>query len=255
MLNQDRSVINSTSPHLNNTDFLADQLGESRVELSTGGSVDVGAGALVVAQGGQIALGGGSRVLVETGANLDVSGTTNAILPASINDILVNVQPFQTRDAPGNRDTLKGVNLYVDAETLVEIAGGAYSGNIYTPGGAIEVSGYLGLIPHSIAEFTAIGGQVDAAGQPGAARPGDRQIAQGGGRRGDHPARLLDQPAGRHGQPTRRARWRRATCRPPTARCTTSTPRPATSSIPASTTARWWTGRAGRSPTTTSTRC
>jgi filamentous hemagglutinin family protein len=151
---------------LNNTNSLPDVVGESRVEVSTGGSVSVAGGALVDVPGGQIAVGGGSQVLLQKGATLDVSGTTNALLPASMNDLLVNVQPFQLRDSGANRTGgLKGTNVYIDARTLVEIASGAYSGNIYTAGGLVEVSGYLGLVPHRITEWTALGGQVTLQAQ------------------------------------------------------------------------------------------
>ncbi len=151
----------SGNPQLNNHDILADQLGESRVEISTGGSVDVGGGALVQVPGGQVAIGGGSQVVLEAGATLDVSGTTSAVLPASMNDLLVNVQPFQLRDTPADRvGPLKGTNVYVDERTLVEVASGAYAGNIYTPGGLIEVGGFIGQVPHGIEELTATGGQV-----------------------------------------------------------------------------------------------
>ncbi len=161
LLNAQRETDLSTNPRLNNSNALPDQVGESRVEISTGGSVDVQSGALVQTPGGQIAVGGGSSVLVESGATLDVSGSTDAVLPASVNDLLVNVQPFQLRDSAANRTGgLKGTNAYVDARTLLEIASGAYAGNIYTPGGLLEVSGYLGLVPHGIDEWTAIGGQV-----------------------------------------------------------------------------------------------
>ena len=156
-----QGLTDASNPQLNNHSIMPDQIEESRVELSTGGTVDVQSGALVIAQGGQVAIGGGSQVLVESGATLDVSGTTDAVLPSSINDLLVNVQPFQLRDSAGNRTgALKGTDVYVDARTLVEIASGAYAGNIYTPGGLVEVSGYLGLVPHGINEWTAIGGQV-----------------------------------------------------------------------------------------------
>ena len=192
-LNLQRLTPSSQALVLNNTNNLPDQVEESRVEISTGGAVDVGVGALVVAQGGQIVVGGGSQVHLETGAALDVSGTTTAqvassfeainlyrgvshvgtstsstfnALSQSVADLLVNVQPFQLRDSAANRTGgLKGTNVYVDAATLVEIASGAYAGNIYTPGGLLEVSGYLGLVPHSIAEWSAIGGQVTLQAQ------------------------------------------------------------------------------------------
>jgi filamentous hemagglutinin family protein len=177
----------ATSPVLNNTNTLADQIEESRVEISTGGSVDVGSGALVLAQGGQIAVNGGSKILLENGANLDVSGTTNSVVSGNVNafnlnlgsnngtptalstsvlDLLVNVEPFQTRDSPTNRTgALKGTNVYIDLASLVEISSGAYAGNIYTAGGLLEVGGYLGLVPHSIGEWSAIGGQVTLQAQ------------------------------------------------------------------------------------------
>ncbi len=160
------SVNATTNPQLNNHDLLPDQLGESRIEISTYGSVAVGAGALVQAQGGQIAVGAGSQLTLASGATLDVSGTTSALLPASINSLLVNVQPFQLSESASNRTGgLKGANVNVDARTLVEIASGAYAGNIYTPGGLLQVGGFLGQVPHGIEELTAIGGQVTLQAQ------------------------------------------------------------------------------------------
>jgi filamentous hemagglutinin family protein len=152
----------TTSPGLADTSNLADILGESRIELSSGGTIDLQPGALAIAQGGQVAIGAGRTALVQSGATIDVSGTDYAVLPASINDLLVSVQPYQLRDSAGNRDgALKSTNLNVDARSLIEIAGsGPYAGNIYSAGGLLEVSGYLGLVPHGITEWTAIGGQV-----------------------------------------------------------------------------------------------
>ncbi len=186
------ALLSQSSPVLNTTNYLPDQVAESRVEISTGGSVEAQPGALVVVQGGQIEVGAGSRLLLESGSTLDVSGTTNAVLAGNINALdlgstantstalsdsvralLVNVQPFQLRDSAANRNGgLKGTNVYVDAATLVEIASGAYAGNIYTPGGLLEVSGYLGLVPHTIGEFTSIGGQVTLQAQQRVIVPG-----------------------------------------------------------------------------------
>jgi filamentous hemagglutinin family protein len=170
---QGLAVTSLTNPQLNNHDVLPDQIEESRVELSSGGSITAQSGALVDTPGGQIAMGGGSAVLIQSGATLDVSGSTDAVLPASINDLLVNVEPFQLRDSAANRQpvantddaALQGTNVYVDERELVQIATGAYAGNIYTAGGLLEVSGYLGLVPHGIDEWTAIGGQVTLQAQ------------------------------------------------------------------------------------------
>ena len=158
----------ASNPQLADHDTLADEFGESRIEMSSGGSVDFASGAVAITPGGQVAVAGAKSILVESGATIDVSGSTDAVLPASVNDLLVNVQPYQLRDSAANRTGgLKSTNVYVDARTLVEIASGAYGptaanplGNIYTPGGLFEVGGYLGLVPHGINEWTAIGGQV-----------------------------------------------------------------------------------------------
>jgi filamentous hemagglutinin family protein len=170
------STASATNPQLADRSLLADQAGESRIELSSGGTVDLRPGALAITPGGQVAIGAAGGVLVEGGATIDVSGSTDAVLPASVNDLLVNVQPYQLRDSAANRTGgLKSTNVNIDARTLVEIAAGAYGptaanplGNIYTPGGLFEVGGYLGLVPHGINEWTAIGGQVTLQAGAGA---------------------------------------------------------------------------------------
>ena len=157
----------TTNPQLADHSTLPDEVGEGRIELWTGGTVDLAPGALALAQGGQVAVGAGKSVLVEGGATIDVSGTTTAVLPASMNELLVSVQPFQLRDSAANRNgPLKSTNVVVDARTLEEVSGsGPYAGNIYTPGGLLEVGGYLGLVPHRITEWTALGGQVTLQAQ------------------------------------------------------------------------------------------
>lgn len=184
-LNAQRNTqASATNPQLANQSNLPDIQGEGRIEFSSGGSVDLQPGALALAQGGQVAIAAGKSVLVETGATIDVSGTDSAILPASINNLAVSVQPYQLRDSAANRDgALKSTTLNVDARTLVEIAGsGPFAGNIYTQGGLLEVSGYLGLVPHSIAEWTAIGGQVTIQAQStaGTAAVGGQVVTQPG---------------------------------------------------------------------------
>ena len=168
VLNAARLAPASTAnPLLGNNNTLPDQVGEGRIELWSGGTVDVAAGALALAQGGQVAVGAGSSVLLESGSTIDVSGTTTAVLPAKMNELMVSVQPYQLRDSAANRDgALKSTNVVVDARLLEEVAGtGPYAGNIYTPGGLLEVGGYVGLVPHRITEWTALGGQVTLQAQ------------------------------------------------------------------------------------------
>ncbi|HTZ72218.1 MAG TPA: filamentous hemagglutinin family protein [Acetobacteraceae bacterium] len=150
-----------TGPRLNDFNDLTDTLGEGRIEISTGGTVDMQGGALALAQGGQVAVNATGAILVESGATIDVSGT-NAILPSSENSLFVQgIVPYYLRDSAANRTGgLEFQNVYIDERTLQEISSGAYAGNIYTEGGLLEVSGNLGLVGHGITEWTAIGGQV-----------------------------------------------------------------------------------------------
>ena len=103
----------------------------------------------------------GQSITVQSGATIDVSGT-NAVLPASANTLLISgVVPYELRDSAANRSGgIDFATVAVDERTLVEIASGAYAGNIYTAGGLLEVSGNLGLVPHGIQEWSSIGGQV-----------------------------------------------------------------------------------------------
>ncbi len=169
-------------PQLLDANTLADQQGEGRIEISTGGAVDIQGGAMALAQGGQVAVGGSSIVL-ETGATVDVSGM-NASLAASANSLFIQgIVPFYLRDSASNRTGgLEFQNVYIDERTLVEIASGAYAGNIYTQGGLLEVSGNLGLVGHSIAEWSTLGGQVTLqalTGTGGSIAGGTVTVAQG----------------------------------------------------------------------------
>lgn len=165
------STVDGTNPQLATYNTLPDQVGNSRIEVSSGGYVDVKGGALLVATGGQIAIGSGSRTLIESKSTLDVSGSNAATLAVDASQInisgnlptqlFVNVQPYQLRDSPANRQGgLKSSNVYIDIADLVQIASGAYAGNIYTKGGLIEAGGYLNQQTHGINEWTAVGGTV-----------------------------------------------------------------------------------------------
>jgi len=149
---------------LNDQSLMDDLVYESRIEIVTGGTVDFENGSTLVAHGGQIAVNGGVRILAATGSLLDVSGLLDVLLPMSSNDLTVNVQGFELRDASLNRDTklLNNSNLYVDLRTVVEVpASAAYSSNrYYTAGGLLEVSGELNNVTHSIQEWGTLGGTI-----------------------------------------------------------------------------------------------
>jgi filamentous hemagglutinin family protein len=148
-----------------NLSTLADRKDQSRVEIVSGGIVNFRNGSLTMAQGGQVAVSAGKRVFAETGSVIDVSGMTGTVLAMSTNDISVNIQGNELRDSPQNRDsgTLLNKNVWVDARNLVLVpagTGGYASDRYYTPGGLLEVSGYLSNTGHTIGEWTAVGGSI-----------------------------------------------------------------------------------------------
>ncbi|WP_165420984.1 filamentous haemagglutinin family protein [Bradyrhizobium sp. Leo170] len=168
-----------------NLSLLADREDQSRIEIVTGGIVDIRKGSLTQAQGGQIAVGAGQRVFVENGATLDVSGTTGTVLPMSANNIAVNVQGNELRDSPQNRDSgnLFNANVWIDARdlTLVPAGTGGYATDrYYTAGGLLEVSGYLNNTGHRIGEWTAVGGSITLAAPEVIAQRGSTFNISGG---------------------------------------------------------------------------
>ncbi|WP_454625216.1 filamentous haemagglutinin family protein [Bradyrhizobium cenepequi] len=162
---QDRMRAQANFRQFDNLAKLADRQDQSRIEIVTGGNVLFKNGSVTMAQGGQVAVSAGQRIVTETGATIDVSGVRNALLPMSANNIQVNVQGNELRDAPVNRDSgkLMNANVWIDVRDLVLVpagTGGYASDRYYTPGGLLEVSGYLNNTAHTIGEWTALGGTI-----------------------------------------------------------------------------------------------
>ncbi len=165
---------------LDNQSSIADIDDESRIEITSGGTVRFAEGSLTMAQAGQIAVSAGnaqaaatasavtlatsSRILIDPGATLDVSGLPNVTLPASVDQVAVNIQGFELRDAPLTRDSggLASATAMVDINQLLDApASAAYpSDRLYTAGGLLEVSGEVSNIGHSIGEWSTVGGTV-----------------------------------------------------------------------------------------------
>jgi filamentous hemagglutinin family protein len=150
---------NGGLPALNNQFALPDQQYQSRIEIVSGGSVEFQNGSLNLSTGGQIALHTAGRVLVDSGAALSAAGSIDTILPATANTITEQVTPYDMRDAPANRDTgnLTTQPINLSAGDLVSIGP---QGNLYTPGGLFEVSGYVNQQGHTIGEWTSVGGSI-----------------------------------------------------------------------------------------------
>lgn len=145
--------------------MLPDRKDMSRVEISTGGSVEFQGDSQTIAQGGQIAVVAMKRTTVQDGAELNVSGVRDVAMDMASNNLKVNIQPFELRDSPLNREGegLKNNDVWIDIRDLVLLpsgTGGHDGDRYYTPGGLIEVGGHLGNTAHGIGEWAAQGGTI-----------------------------------------------------------------------------------------------
>jgi len=174
------AAVAGTTGSFDNYSALADRRDLSRIEIVGGGMVGFGGGSLTLATGGQLAVtsgnsGSGTKqtpvynpgaIAADTGAILDVSGAVGVNVAMESNNIKVNVQGNELRDAPLNRDAgrLFNRNLWVDRRDLVLVPAGTdgyESDRYYTAGGLLEVSGYLGNAGHGIGEWMAQGGSIN----------------------------------------------------------------------------------------------
>jgi filamentous hemagglutinin family protein len=162
-----------------------DRRDQSRIEIGSAGTVEFLGDSLTLATGGQIAVNAASRSLLRDGAQLDVSGAVGVKVAMEANNIEINVQGSEQRDAPVNRDgkALINNNIWVDRRKLVFVPKGTNgydSDRWYTAGGLLEVAGYLGTQGHSVSEWMAQGGTVSFGGKDVVTQAGSSINLSGG---------------------------------------------------------------------------
>ena len=137
----------------------------SLIQIASGGDIAFDTGSLTLATGGQVNALAARRTQVARGASIDVSGAVGVNVAMASNNVLINAQGNEQRDAPGNRDSkvLNSTDLWLDRRDLVRVAAGTNgyaTDRWYTAGGLLEVSGYLNTSGHGIGEWAAQGGTV-----------------------------------------------------------------------------------------------
>ncbi|NHQ92005.1 filamentous haemagglutinin family protein [Janthinobacterium lividum] len=162
-----------------------DRRDQSRIEIGSAGTVEFLGDSLTLATGGQIAVNAASRSLLRDGAQLDVSGAVGVKVAMAANNVEINVQGNEQRDAPVNRDgkALINNNIWVDRRKLVFVPKGTNgydSDRWYTAGGLLEVAGYLGTQGHSVSEWMAQGGTVSFGGKDVVTQAGSAINLSGG---------------------------------------------------------------------------
>ncbi|WP_082321725.1 filamentous haemagglutinin family protein [Variovorax paradoxus] len=181
----DGQPVNNATGVFDNLSTIADRRDLSRIEIVSGSTVEFQGSSLSLATGGEIVVAAPKRTLVGQGAQLDVSGAVGVKVSMESNNILINAQGNEQRDAPINRDSknLNNLNLWVDRRKLVFVPAGTNgypTDRWYTEGGLLEVSGYLATGGHSVGEWMAQGGTVTVAGGDLVTRAGSSVNLSGG---------------------------------------------------------------------------
>ncbi|WP_189392625.1 filamentous haemagglutinin family protein [Alcaligenes pakistanensis] len=166
-------------------DGLRHRRDQSLVQISSGGDVVFDADSLTLATGGQVFVNAGKSSDVRKDAVIDVSGHVGVRVAMEANNVLVNIQGNEQRDAPVNRegDNLRSSDVWLDRRNLVFVPAGTNGydkDRWYAAGGLLEVGGYLGVARHSIGEWAAQGGTVQFSGAHVVTRPGSLINLSGG---------------------------------------------------------------------------
>ncbi|ETK19758.1 filamentous haemagglutinin family protein [Pseudomonas sp. FH1] len=185
LLKLDGTPANLITGQFNNLSAVADRTDQSRIEIVSGGTVDFQKGSITLATGGQVAVSATGRSLVRDGAMIDVSGAVGVKVSMESNNIKINVQGNEQRDAPVNRDGGQLINndVWVDLRELVFVPAGTNgyaTDRWYTAGGLLEVGGYLGTQGHSVGEWMAQGGTVTFTGNDVVTQQGAQINLSGG---------------------------------------------------------------------------
>ncbi|MCM2364646.1 filamentous haemagglutinin family protein [Pseudomonas sp. SR18] len=185
LIKLDGTPANLIAGQFNHLSAVADRTDQSRIEIVSGGTVDFQKGSITLATGGQVAVSAGQRSLVRDGAMIDVSGAVGVKVSMEANNIKINVQGNEQRDAPVNRDNGQLINndVWVDLRDLVFVPAGTNgyaTDRWYTAGGLLEVGGYLGTQGHSVGEWMAQGGTVTFTGKDVVTQQGAQINLSGG---------------------------------------------------------------------------
>ena len=167
------------------TDTPQDRRDQSLVRIVSAGNVEFEGDSLTLATGGQVMVDAARRSHVARDAAIDVSGAVGVKVDMSSNNVLINVQGNEQRDAPGSRDAkyLNNSDVWVDRRDLVLVPAGTNgyaTDRWYTAGGLLEVSGYLNTSGHGIGEWAAQGGTVGFGGGEVVTQAGSRINIAGG---------------------------------------------------------------------------
>lgn len=169
----------------NLSDGMYNRRDQSLVQIASSGDVAFEPDSMTLATGGQVNVNAARRIQLAERAAIDVAGAVGVSVAMASNNVEINVQGNEQRDAPGNRDSknLNNVTLWVDRRYLVRVPAGTNGYTTerwYTGGGLLEVGGYLNTDGHGIGEWAASGGTVAFGGGELVTRAGSAINVSGG---------------------------------------------------------------------------
>ena len=114
---------NNTAGVFDNLSTVADRPDLPRIEVVSGNLASFLDGSTTLATGGQIAVSARKQTLLDAGARLDVAGAIGVRLAMESNNLKIDVQGNEQRDAPVNRDSklLNNSEIWIDRRTLVKV--------------------------------------------------------------------------------------------------------------------------------------
>ncbi|WP_197488230.1 filamentous haemagglutinin family protein [Bordetella ansorpii] len=179
------TMTNNVTGVYDNLSTITDRTDLSRIEIVSGNTVAFQGDSTTLATGGEIAVHARQRTLVDAGATLDVSGAVGVQVAMEANNLKINVQGNEQRDAPVNRESgnLNNLDIWVDRRGLVLVPAGTNgyeADRWYTAGGLLEVSGYLATDGRGVGEWMAQGGTVTVTGNDLVTRAGSNINLSGG---------------------------------------------------------------------------
>lgn len=99
----------------------------------------------------------GGQIYLDTGALIDVSGSTDVEVPVERNLITLDLRAAELADSPLQRfGALRGQTITVDIRQT-----GTFNGREWVGTPLADISGYVGIIERSVGELTIAGGTVD----------------------------------------------------------------------------------------------
>jgi len=116
------------------------------------------------------------QILLDAGATINVTGSTNVSVPTSQNILSVTLLGNELANSPTQREAIRGITIQVDLRNT-----GSYNGQYWVGTPLANLYGYVGLIEKGVGQLSVNGGTVSlSAGGSVIMQPGSNVNVSGG---------------------------------------------------------------------------